>query len=165
MKKTAFLIVLTTLGLLLNTSCKKKDLMLSDSETFDLAAAKAAVEDVYTDFETAFNAKDAMSLANCYAIDGKFMGPNMKAVQGRANIAQTFKEWFKEDTSRIDLTLVDIWGNENNLTVENTWKISDKDGKVLDEGKSIEVYKMEDDKWKMVRDCYNSDMPPMPMGK
>lgn len=166
MKKTTFLIALTVLGLFLNTGCKKKGLnMMTDTETFDLAAAKASIEDQYTDFETAFNAKDPMSLANCYTSDAKFMGPNMKAVEGRANIQRTFGEWFKDDTSRIELHLVEVWGNENNLAAENSWKISDKDGKVLDEGKSVEVYKMEDGKWKLLRDCYNSDLPAMPMKK
>ena len=45
------------------------------------------------------------------------------------------------------------------------WTMYDKDGKVLDEGKSLEVYKMEDGKWKLLRDCYNSDIPAMPEKK
>ena len=35
------------------------------------------------------------------------------------------------------------------------------DGKVMDEGKSLEIYKMEDGKWKILRDCFNSDLPPV----
>jgi ketosteroid isomerase-like protein len=167
MKKTTFLVVIAVLGLFLNTSCKKEaEVAAAPAATiFDLTAAKASIDENYRAFETAFNAKDSVALANCYATDGKFMAPNMKAIEGKAEIQKTFGMWFKDDTSKIKLNLVELWGNESNLTAENAWTISDKDGKVLDEGKSIEVYKMEDGKWKMLRDCYNSNMPAMPMTK
>lgn len=93
------------------------------------------------------------------------MNPNAKAVEGKDNIQKNFGEWFKGDTSKIKLNLVELWGNEANVIAENAWTISDKDGKVLDEGKSIEVYKMEDRKWKMIRDCYNSNRPAAPPAK
>ena len=51
------------------------------------------------------------------------------------------------------------------LTAEDAWTMTGKDGKVVDEGKSIEVYKMEDGKWKLLRDCWNSNMPVMPAKK
>ena len=60
----------------------------------------------------------------------------------------------------LKLNLVELWGDENNLTAEDDWTMTDKDGKLVDEGKSIEVYKKEDSTWKLLRDCYNSDMPP-----
>jgi RNase P/RNase MRP subunit p29 len=60
------------------------------------------------------------------------------------------------------LNLVELWGDEVNLTAENTWSMTGADGKIIDEGKSIEVYKMEGGKWKLLRDCYNSNMPPSP---
>jgi ketosteroid isomerase-like protein len=35
----------------------------------------------------------------------------------------------------------------------------DKDGKQIDKGKYIVLWKKEDGKWKLFRDCYNSDLP------
>jgi len=32
---------------------------------------------------------------------------------------------------------------------EEEWAFSDKDGKILDSGKSIELFKMENEKWQM----------------
>jgi uncharacterized protein (TIGR02246 family) len=166
MRKMTFLAIIGALGLLLN-GCKKEAQAASAAETaapapFDLAAAKTAIEEGYREFEKAYDAKDAAALANCYATDGKFMNPNAKAVEGKANIRDTFTGWFKGDTTKIKLSLVELWGNETNVIAENSWTISDKDGKVLDEGKSIEVYKMEDGKWRMLRDCYNSNLPAPP---
>ena len=162
MKKIQLFKIVCASLILISMSCKKAEETPAgepEKAAFDLAAAKTSVEAGYAEFEKAYNAKDSVGLANCYATDGKFMNPNGKAVEGRAAIQKTFGMWFKGDTSTIKLNLVDLWGNETNLTAENAWTISDKDGKVLDEGKSLEVYKMEDGKWKIYRDCYNSNMP------
>jgi len=45
------------------------------------------------------------------------------------------------------------------MTAEKEYTFTDKDGKVVDKGKSLEVFKMEDGVWKLHRDCYNSDLP------
>ncbi len=167
MKRFQFLSIALALCIVTAISCKKAEETPGEPavapDAFDLAAAKTEVEANYAAFEKAFNAKDSVALANCYAADAKFMNPNGKAVEGRPAIQKTFGMWFKGDTSTIKLNLVDLWGNENNLAAENAWTMYDKDGKVLDEGKSLEVYKMEDGKWKLFRDCYNSNLPAAPM--
>lgn len=161
MKKIQLLNIVLALFILSAVGCKKQEATPAESETpaFDLAKAKVAIEAGYREFETAFNTKDSVGLANCYAVDAKFMSPNAKAIEGRTAIQKTFTHWFKDDTTKIKLRLVELWGNETNLTAENAWTITDKDGKVLDEGKSLELYKMADDRWKLLRDCFNSDMP------
>lgn len=152
--------------LFLSVNCNKKTEELNaDSEAnvqFDLAKAKTEIEANYTEFENAFNAKDSVALANCYTADAKFMPANEKAVVGRAAIQKTFAMWFQGDMPKIDVQLVELWGNENSLTAENAWTMTGKDGKVIDQGKSLEVYKKEEGKWKMQRDCFNSDMPALP---
>jgi ketosteroid isomerase-like protein len=40
--------------------------------------------------------------------------------------------------------------------------MTDKDGKEIDRGKALELWKMEDGKWKLFRDIFNSDLPCMP---
>ena len=153
--------------ILVSMSCKKAEEAPTSEEpakeAFDLATAKTDVEARYRAFEDAFNAKDSVALANCYTTDSKFMNPNAKSVEGRPAIQKAFGIWFKGETPKLKLNLVELWGDENNLTVEDAWTMTDKVGKVIDEGKSIEVYKMEDGKWLLHRDCYNSDMPAMPM--
>jgi hypothetical protein len=43
--------------------------------------------------------------------------------------------------------MVDMWGNEDQLAVEEEWPFTDKSGKEVDRGKSPELWKME--KWKL----------------
>lgn len=161
MKKNQFVNIVLILFILAAVSCKKAEVVPAELATpaFDMAAAKTAVETGYKEFEKAFDAKDSIALANCYAIDAKFMHPNGKAVEGRANIQKLFGQWMKGDTTKMTLKLAELWGNETNLTAENSWEMTDKEGKVVDAGKSLEVYKLEEGKWKLLRDCYNSDMP------
>lgn len=149
-----------------STSCKKEDekTVAEVTVALDMETAKSAIKAGYTEFETAFNAKDAGALANCYTTDAKLMGPDNKTVEGKDNIAKMFAEWFKGDTPKIRLTLVETWGNEANLTAENTWEMT-VNGEVVDTGKAIEVYKKEDGKWRIMRDCYNSDQAPPPPAK
>lgn len=168
MKKIQLLKIICVSLILTTLSCKKAEETTAAEPAkpaFDLAAAKTSIEAGYTEFEKAFNAKDSVGLANMYATDAKFMNPNAKAVEGRPAIQKTFTAWFKGDMPSIKLNLVTLWGDENNLTAENKWSMSGKDGKVIDEGKSIEVYRMEDGKWKLLRDCWNSDLPVMPAKK
>ncbi|MDN3675792.1 SgcJ/EcaC family oxidoreductase [Flavobacterium paronense] len=161
MKKIQLLKIVCASLILVSMSCKKAEETPAETAkpTFDLAAEKTAVEAGYREFEKAFNAKDSVTLANCYATDAKFMPQSSKAVEGRPAIQKEFTQWFKGDTPQIAIKLVELWGNETNLTAENSWTMTGKDGKVVDEGKSIELYKKEEGKWKLLRDCYNSNMP------
>lgn len=165
MKKIQLLKIICLALVLVSMSCKKAEETpaVEAASTFDLAAAKTTVQGNYAEFEKAFNTKDSVGLANCYSADAKFMLPNEKAIEGRPAIQKTFAMWMKGDMPQIKLNLVELWGNENTLTAENAWTMTGKDGKIVDEGKSIEVYKMEDGKWRLFRDCYNSNMPAMPM--
>jgi len=166
MKKIQFLSIALALSILTLVSCNKKAEETPADTTsapapFDPVAAKASVESAYREFEKAFNGKDSVGLANCYTSDAKFMGPNEKAIEGRPALQKAFGMWFKSgDVPQIKLTCVEVWGSNDNIISENSWVMSGKDGKVVDQGKSLEVYKQEDGKWKLLRDCYNSDMPP-----
>jgi len=154
------LLVVTTIGIL-TTSCKKQ-MDATKSATFDLAAAKADVEAREIAFEEALNSKDSVGLANCYTKDAKFMQPNDKTVEGRANIQKLFGKWMKGPMMQIKINTVEVWGDENMLAAENTWEFMNQSGTTEDSGKSIEIYKKEDGVWKLHRDCYNSDLPPTP---
>jgi ketosteroid isomerase-like protein len=44
-------------------------------------------------------------------------------------------------------------------TEEGVYEIKTKDGKQLDKGKYIVLWKKEDGKWKLHRDISNSDLP------
>lgn len=144
---TLIVLILTT------TSCKKEE----EVKVFDMVAAQQAIDEANIAFADAFTKGDAVALANCYTSDAKFMPPNAKASDGKAAIQEEMTNFFKGGTSKLELKSVGLWGDENMLIEENTWVIYDKDSTELDHGKSLVYYKKEGDKWKIFRDCYNSD--------
>lgn len=141
-------------------SCKKTEQVSTEVKpTFDLTTAKEAIETAGQTFVMAMNKGDSITLANCYTTDAKMMGPNTKSVIGRTEIRKVFSSWIKAGMPTFTMKTIDIWGNEDMMAAEEEWAFSDKDGKILDSGKSIELFKMEDGKWRLYRDCYNSDLP------
>ena len=140
--------------------CKQTDsAAVTETPAFDMAAAKIAIETQGSAFVNALNKGDAVGVSDCYTADAKLMQPNGASVSVRENIRQLVAEWIKSGVSTFSMRTVEVWGNENQMVAEEEWTFTDKDGKVLDKGKSLELFKMEDGKWKLYRDCYNSDMP------
>lgn len=160
MRKIHLIKVLLLILILASTSCKKETEATTEMKSsFNLEEAKTAIEAAGQTFVIAMNKGDSITLANCYTTDAKMMGPNEKAISGRPAIQKTFSGWIKGGMPTFTMKTVEIWGNEEMMAAEEEWAFSDKDGKILDSGKSIELFKMEDGKWKMFRDCYNSDLP------
>ncbi|MEO8517142.1 MAG: DUF4440 domain-containing protein [Flavobacterium sp.] len=158
MKKGILVAMVLATASSLMISCKNEEA----KPAFDLAVAKKTVEDRSKIFAEAMNNNDSIELANCYTTDAKFMQPNGKSVVGRANIQKLIGQMMKTGMPHFTIETIEVWGDENILTAEENWTFTDKDKKVLDAGKSLEVFKMEDGVWKLHRDCYNSDMP-LPM--
>ena len=129
---------------------------------FDKVAAMKAIEKENQIFTEAFNKGDSVNAVNGYATDAKFMPPNQKAVSGRKDIQSAIAGFIKAGASGLSIKPVEVWGDETMLTVEEEWTMTDKTGKEIDRGKSLELWKMEDGKWKLFRDIFNSDLPCMP---
>lgn len=168
MKKIIKLIALFTISSFLFIACKDSGKSGADQEikpVFDLAAAKTAIEAVNAEFGTMAGKQDSVGLAGHYATDAKLMGPNMSAFAGRNAIQSAFGGLLSSAPLGLKLTTVDVWGNESFVTEEGVFTMSDKDGKEFDKGKYLVVWKMEDGKWKLFRDLWNSDNPCAPAAK
>jgi hypothetical protein len=76
-----------------------------------------------------------------------------------ANIQTHYSLVMNAGANKLGLTTIGLWGDEKMLAEEGEYTFIDKDDKPLDKGKYIVLWKMEDGKWKLFRDCYNSDLP------
>ena len=133
-----------------------------NTKSFDLAAAKTAINATNAEFETLVSKMDSVGMAGLYTSDAKMMVPNMPALSGKANIQSGFAGMFAE-TGQIGIkfTSDEVSGNEEMVSEVGSYSMTDKSGKEIDKGKYIVLWKMEDGKWKLHRDIFNSDMPPM----
>lgn len=127
--------------------------------SFDLANAKKEIEAANREISETFAKGDSVRLAEAYSKDGAFMGNNMPAVKGKENLTKVWGSFINAGLAKIDLTTSEVWGDENYITEEGTFTITSKEGKELDKGKYLVLWKKEDGKWKPHRDISNSDLP------
>ena len=129
------------------------------TSTFDLAAVKKTIDSTNTEIAALVAKSDSVGISNFYTSDAKLMGYNMPAASGKAAIKSAFGGMINEGISGIKITTSDVWGTEALVGEEGTFSLMTKDGKEVDKGKYIVLWKMEDSKWKLFRDCFNSDLP------
>ncbi len=61
--------------------------------------------------------------------------------------------------NKLEIESVESSKSGNLGFARGTWRMKDASGKILDEGKWIEVRKMVDGQWQIHRDIWNSDRP------
>jgi len=170
MKQLLTVLVIFSITSVLFISCSDKtsesgtNTATEVKSTFDLAAVKKVIDSTNVVFGSFISKGDSVGLASLYTSDAKFMTPNMPTASGRSGVQSAFAGLFAAmGTPGLTLTANEIWGTEELVTEVGSYTMTDKTGKEIDKGKYIDLWKMEEGKWKIHRDIFNSDMPPMPM--
>ncbi|MEB2787176.1 YybH family protein [Algoriphagus persicinus] len=154
-------IVVTLFFIFSITSCDKKAEETKETivePTFDLATAKAEIEDANKEFAVLFAAHDSIGLSNLYTQDAKFMSDGAPAVIGRKNIQSALAGIMNSGITSVNLTTIDVWGMENLITEEGESTLFVEDAEVY-KGKYIVLWKKVDGEWKLFRDIFNSNLP------
>jgi uncharacterized protein (TIGR02246 family) len=105
----------------------------------------------------AYNSGDAAALTALYTPDARVMAPGAEPISGSAAI----KTFFTADVAagaKNTLTLTDVVGFGDYAVETGGWVANAKDGKHLDHGTFMTVYKKVDGGWKIYRDTWNSSM-------
>lgn len=143
--------------------CNDKTASSTTEETkssFDLSSARKTIDSLNSAFAGYVGNADSVGLSSLYSSDATLMMPNMTTTSGRAGIQSAFAGMMGAmGPINISLKTTDLWGYEDLLTEVGTYSLTTKDGKEVDKGKYIDLWKMEDGKWKLHRDIFNSDLP------
>ena len=126
--------------------------------SFDLAAARQTIDANNQQFGKVMASGDSAALVAMYHSQAALYPPNMPA-GNRQTMGSIAKALPGMGIKTVTLTTRDLEGDENMLVESGTYEMSDGT-KALDRGKYLVVWKMEDGKWKLYRDIWNSDMPP-----
>jgi uncharacterized protein (TIGR02246 family) len=109
-------------------------------------------------WEDAVAKGDANAVAAMYAEDGELMPPNMPRQKGRKAIADLMGGMIAQGM-RIKLTDVDTAFCDDLGYKSGDYSVLDKDGKEVDRGKWVEVWRKVKDEWLLTHDIWNSDLP------
>jgi uncharacterized protein (TIGR02246 family) len=108
-------------------------------------------------WEKAYNAGDAAALAALYDKDAMVLPPNADPASGSGAIRKYFDADVKAG-AKDALTTDDVVGSGDNAVETGKYVVTTADGKHLDHGKYVTVYKKADGGWKIYRDIWNSNM-------
>jgi uncharacterized protein (TIGR02246 family) len=123
----------------------------------DGASVRSQIEKLDQAWEKAFNAGDAAAVAKLYSQDAKLMAPGGKPASGPSAIRTSLDEAVKQGVKNT-LTLEDVVASGNYAIETGNWVATGADGKHLDHGPYVTVYKKEGGGWKIYRDIWNSSM-------
>jgi ketosteroid isomerase-like protein len=94
-----------------------------------------------------------------YTEHGELFPPNEKIVEGRSAIEQFWKAAMDAGTKSVQLKTSEVEGYGEAAVDAGTYTLTGADGRLLDQGKYLVLWKRVDGKWRLHRDCWNSDMP------
>lgn len=123
------------------------------------SGARAAIEANNKQFSALVAKGDAAGVAAMYTTNAEVFPPNAAVVRGRAEIEKTWQSLFASGIAGIALTTNEV-ESAGDLAVETgAYEIKGKDGKSLDRGKFIVVWKRTGGKWLLHRDIWNTSQP------
>lgn len=112
-----------------------------------------------------YNAGDADAVAGLYWDDAVLMPPGAPAAEGRAAI----RDYLAGDTAGAKAAGLTMSIDHGPIGVSGSlaWQtgsfgVTDAAGATVDTGKYLSVLEKRDGKWLLLRDIYNSNMPPAP---
>jgi ketosteroid isomerase-like protein len=104
-------------------------------------------------------AKNDGSILKLYTQDACLMPPNAPALCGIEALAKDFKDTFAAGTVKGGkFTTTQIYGDGlEYVTEEGSFQIFSTNGKQIDNGKYLKLWKKTKEGWKMFRDSFNSN--------
>lgn len=118
-----------------------------------------AIQQANADFGEAYAKSDPKAVAQMYTEKARLLPPNAKVVDGRNAIEKFWKGVMDAGIKTIELKTVEIELFGNTIVEQGTATLYGDDKVVVDNGKYLVVWKRNDGKWKLHRDCWNSSEP------
>jgi ketosteroid isomerase-like protein len=122
--------------------------------------AHEAITAVNQKFAAAIDRGDAAGVAALYTADGQVLPTQSGAVTGTKAITAFWQAGIDAGTAAASLTTLELESHGNTAHEVGTYELRGKDGKVLDQGKFIVIWKKEGATWKIHRDIFNTSLAP-----
>jgi len=125
----------------------------------DAADVRGAVDASNRQFMDAFARGDAARIATLYADDAQLLPPGNMPVQGRADIESLWRGVLALPVKEMHLTTVEFTVHGEDASEIGRYTLVGNDGRELDAGKYIVLWRKGAGGWKLYRDMWNSNAP------
>ncbi|MGC4103623.1 YybH family protein [Ferruginibacter sp.] len=104
-------------------------------------------------------AKNDGSILHLYTADACLLPPNAPAICGSEALAKDFKDTYAAGVVKSgSFTTSAVYSNgAGYATEEGSWQVFGADGKLIDKGKYLKLWKKTKEGWQIYRDLFNSD--------
>lgn len=127
---------------------------------FDIETVKAHILEMNKTYSNRFMTNDTAFYNARYCKDAEVYSPGLEAVKGRDSIRSFFYQNGTNKEAKIELPPGNFYGTADLVVEEGVYNFPDGKGGNFDKGKFIALWKMEDGKWKLFREIWNTDMIP-----
>lgn len=123
------------------------------------ADVREAIDAGNRQFMDAFSRGDAARISTLYAEDAQLYPPGQGPVSGRAEIEQLWRGVLALPVKEMRLETVEVQAFGEDATEVGRYTLVANDGRELDVGKYIVLWKRGAGGWKLHRDIWNSNAP------
>lgn len=120
---------------------------------------RAQIDKANAAFVAAFAKGDAPAIAAMYTTDAQAFPPNSDIVRGRAAIQKLWEGAMGMGVKSVKLQATEVEGHGTMAHEVGTYAMIGADGKEIDHGKYIVIWKREGTAWKLHRDIWNTNRP------
>jgi uncharacterized protein (TIGR02246 family) len=136
--------------------------MAAEPSMASLQEVRNAIASGNRAFAAALKKGDSAAIAAMYASGAKVMPSNSDVISGKDAIRRFWQGAIDSGIKSATLTAVDVEARSDLAVETGKYVMLGADGKKVDSGKYIVVWKRESGKWKLFRDIWNTSMPAAP---
>lgn len=121
---------------------------------------RSAIEAANKKWEAAASRSDGPGVAALYTASGQLLPAQSDFVSGTEAISQFWQAVFNSGIKEVSFTTVEVEGHGNTAHEVGKYELRGADGKVLDHGKYVVIWKKEGGSWKLHRDIWTTSVVP-----
>ena len=121
---------------------------------------RSAIEAANKKWEAAASRSDGPGVAALYTDRGQLLPVQSDMVSGTQAIGQFWQAVFDSGVKGASLLTVEVEGCGDTAYEVGRFELRDADGKVLDHGKYVVIWKKEGASWKLHRDIWTTSVAP-----
>ena len=125
---------------------------------------RKAIGAANSEFMARFAAGNGAGVAELYTEDGQLLPPKSEPIAGHAAIGALWQGAMDSGVKGAKLEVVEVEGMGKTTVEVGRYALSDAEGKVLDHGNYVVIWRKVEGQWKLHRDIWNSNVPPPAAG-